>query len=139
MTAVKKRIINPPELATPSGFSHAIATRGGTMLFLAGQDASDRQGRIVAVGDLVEQTRRVLDNLSAVLTAAGGMAQDIVQLTIFVHDRADYLAKRKPLGVVFRSHFGGYYPAMALFEVSGFYQADALIEMQGIAVIPDER
>jgi enamine deaminase RidA (YjgF/YER057c/UK114 family) len=139
MSTASKRIINPPGLATPIGFSHGIATRGGTMLFLAGQDASDANGAIVAPGDLVGQMRRVLENLRAVATAAGGGMQDVVQLTIFVRDRADYIAKRKPLGAVFRDYFGGYYPAMALFEVSGFYQPEALIEIQGIAVINDER
>lgn len=130
-----KRIINPTTLATPRGFNHAIATSGGSLLFLAGQDASDAGGHIVAAGDLVGQMRQVLDNLRAVLQAGGGVMQDIAQMTIFVRDRADYLAKRGPLGAAFREYFGGYYPAMALFEVSGFYQADALIEIQGIAVI----
>ena len=137
MRAAAKRIINPPGLAPPRGFSHGIATRGGTLLFLAGQDGSDAQGRIVAPSDLVGQMRQVLENLRAVTVAAGGTLQDVVQLTIFVRDRADYLAKRAPLGTVFREHFAGYYPTMALFEVSGFYRADTLIEIQGIAVIPD--
>ena len=61
--------------------------------------------------------------------------QDIAKLNIFVRDRAAYRANRKRLGEVFRDYFGGHYPAMALFEVSGFYQDDALIEMEGIAVI----
>jgi enamine deaminase RidA (YjgF/YER057c/UK114 family) len=139
MGTVSKRIINPPGLATPIGFSHGIATRGGTLVFLAGQDASDAHGAIVAAGDLVGHMRQVLENLRAVVTAAGGAMHDIVQLTIFVRDRADYLATRKPLGVVFREYFAGYYPTMALFEISGFYQSEALIEIQGIAVITDER
>ena len=138
MTAPAKRIVNPPSLAPPRGFSHGIATTGGTLLFLAGQDASDAAGRIVAPGDLVGQMRQVLANLRAVLAAAGGVPQDIVQLTVFVSDRDDYLAKRKPLGEEFRRCFEGYYPTMALFEVSGFYQAAALIEMQGMAVIPSD-
>ncbi len=132
-----KRIINPPSLAPPRGFSHGIATRGGTLLFLAGQDASDAQGRIVAPGDVVEQMRQVLENLRAVTAAAGGGVQDIVQLTIFVRDRADYVAKQKALGAVFRAYFEGYYPTMALFEVNAFYRSEALIELVGIAVIPD--
>jgi enamine deaminase RidA (YjgF/YER057c/UK114 family) len=133
---LSKRIINPPSLVAPRGFSHGVATSGGTLLFLAGQDASDATGRLVSPGDLVGQMAQVLENLQAVVAAAGGGMRDIVQLTIFVRDRADYLAKRKPLGAIFRSHFDGYYPAMALFEVNGFYQAEALIEAQGIAVVP---
>lgn len=132
---MEKRIINPPELAPPRGFNHGIAVTGGTLLFLAGQDASDGEGRIVAPGDLVAQAEQVLRNLQAVVEAAGGTMQDIVKLNLFVADRADYRAKLRPLGALHRRFFGNYYPAMALFEVAAFFQEGALIEMEGMAVI----
>jgi enamine deaminase RidA (YjgF/YER057c/UK114 family) len=130
-----KHIINPPGLAAPRGFNHGIATTGGTLLFLAGQDASDAAGRIVAPGDLVAQFNQVLANLHAVVDAAGGQLTDIVKLNVFVRDRDDYVAKRKPLGEVWRRHFGDYYPALALFEVTALFQSDALVELEGMAVI----
>ena len=133
-----KRIINPSGLAAPRGFSHGIATTGGTLLFLGGQDASDATGRIVAPGDLVAQLDQVLANLREVVTAAGGQMTDIVKLNMFVRDRDDYAAKRKALGEVWRRHFGDYYPALALFEVSALFQTDALIELEGTAVIGAE-
>jgi enamine deaminase RidA (YjgF/YER057c/UK114 family) len=132
---VSKAIINPPTLSSPRGFNHGILVTGGRLLFLAGQDGSDAEGRIVAPGDLVAQFAQVLRNLQAVVEEAGGAMQDIVQITIFVHDCAAYRANLKPLGTVFRSFFGSYYPTMALFEVSGFFQEEALIEIQGMAVI----
>jgi enamine deaminase RidA (YjgF/YER057c/UK114 family) len=132
---MEKTIVNPPELAPPRGFNHAILTSGGRLLFLAGQDASDAAGRIVAPGDLVAQCAQVLHNLHAVVSAAGGAMQDILKLNIFVADRDAYRANLKPIGQLFRDHFGGYYPAMALFEVSRFFQDEALIEMEGFAVI----
>jgi enamine deaminase RidA (YjgF/YER057c/UK114 family) len=132
---MEKRIINPPTLAPPKGFNHGILVTGGQLLFLAGQDASDVEGRIVAPGDLVAQFEQVLLNLKAVVEAAGGNMQDIVKLNIFVRDRADYVAKLKPLGKVFRAYFGDYYPTMALFEVSSLFQKEALIEVEGIAVV----
>jgi enamine deaminase RidA (YjgF/YER057c/UK114 family) len=138
MHSVDKQIINPPTLPQPRGYNHGILVTGGRLLFLAGQDASDASGRIVAPGDLIAQAEQVLRNLQAVVTAAGGTLRDIVKLTIFVHDRDAYVANLKPLGQVFRSYFGAYYPAMALFEVSGFFQENALIEIEGIAVLPDE-
>jgi enamine deaminase RidA (YjgF/YER057c/UK114 family) len=70
-----------------------------------------------------------------VIEAAGGKMQDITKLNIFVRDRDDYLAHLKPLGVVHRSFFGAYYPAMALFEVSRFFQDETLVEIEGLAVI----
>ena len=132
-----KEIINPSNLAPPRGFNHGILTSGGRLLFLAGQDAGDASGRIVAPGDLLAQFEQVLRNLRAVVEAAGGTMQDIVKLNVFVADRDAYRAQLKPLGRMFRDYFGDYYPAMALFEVSKFYQDDALVEMEGFAVIGD--
>jgi enamine deaminase RidA (YjgF/YER057c/UK114 family) len=134
---MKKSIINPPNLAPPRGFNHGILTSGGRLLFLAGQDAGDASGRIVAPGDLLAQFEQVLRNLRAVVEAAGGTMQDIVKLNVFVADRDAYRAQLKPLGRIFRDYFGDYYPAMALFEVSKFYQDEALVEMEGMAVIRD--
>lgn len=133
-----RRIVTPPSLPEPRGFNHGILVRGGQLLFLAGQDASDAHGRIAARGDLVAQLDQVLANLHAVVREAGGQMGDIVKLTIFVRDRAAYRAQLKELGRVFRAYFEGYYPAMALFEVSGFFQEEALIELEGIAVIGAE-
>lgn len=133
-----KTIINPPLLPSPRGFSHGILVSGGggpRLLFLAGQTASDAQGRVVAPGNLVAQYEQVLRNLQGVVEAAGGKMQDITQITIFVRDRDDYLAHLKPLGQVHRAFFGSYYPATALFEISRFYQDEILIEIQGIAVL----
>src|SRR5436305_7361945 len=130
-----KTIINPPELARPRGFSHGILVTGGRLLFLAGQTAIDTEGRIVAPGDLVAQYEQVLRNLKTVVEAAGGNMQDIVKINIFVQNRDDYLAHLKPLGKVHQSFFGAYYPATALFEISRFFQDEALIEIEGIAVL----
>ena len=136
--SLMNKLINPDSLVTPRGFNHGILTSGGQWLFLAGQDASDGGGHIVAPGDVVAQYEQALSNVRAVVAEAGGRMTDIVSFTIFVKDRADYVAKLKPLGEVHRRYFGAYYPAMALFEVAGFFQAEALIEVQGIAVIHAE-
>ena len=133
-----KTIINPPNLARPVGFSHGILVTGGRLLFLAGQTASNSEGQITAPGDLVTQYEQTLHNLQTVVEAASGKMQDITKLNIFVRDRDDYLAHLKPLGMVHRSFFGAYYPAMALFEVSRFFQNETLVEIEGIAVIDTE-
>lgn len=135
---MEQTIINPADLVKPRGYNHAILTEGGRLLFLAGQDGSDKQGHIVAAGDLVAQFEQALSNLNTVVTASGGRMQNIVKLNIFVRDRDDYLAKLMPLGRVFRRFFGDHYPAMALFEVTGFFQQEALVELEGIAVLDDK-
>ena len=130
-----KTVINPSSLPRPRGFSHGILVTGGRLLFLAGQTGSNAEGRIAAPGDLVAQYEQTLRNLKTVVEAAGGKMQDIAQITIFVRDRDDYLAHLKPLGQIHRSFFGDYYPATALFEISRFFQDEALIEIEGTAVI----
>lgn len=130
-----REILNPSSLARPSGFSYGVLTTGGRLLFLAGQTASDADGQIIALGDLVAQYEQVLRNLQTVVTAAGGTMQDIVKITIFVSNRDDYRAHLKPLGQIHRAYFGNHYPATALFEISRFFQDGALIEIEGIAVL----
>src|SRR5262249_28214743 len=129
-----KQLINPSSLVKPRGFNHGILVTGGKLLFLAGQTASDSNGNIIP-GDLVAQYEQVLLNHKAVVEAAGGTVTDIVKLNIFVLDKADYIAKLKPLGLVHRQYFGDYYPTMALFEINALFQEAALIEMEGMAVI----
>ena len=130
---MEKEIINPSSLAPPVGFSHGILVTGGRLLFLAGQTASDAEGHIA--GDIVAQYGQVMRNIQAVVESAGGNMQDITKLNIFVRDRDDYLAHLKPIGQMHRLFFGAYYPAMALFEISRFFQDEALIEIEGLAVI----
>ncbi len=132
---MEKEIVNPSSLARPVGFSHGIAVTGSRLLFLAGQTGSDAEGQIGAPGDIVAQYDQIMRNLQVVVEAAGGKMQDITKLNIFVRDRDTYLAHLKQLGQVHRSFFGAYYPAMALFEISRFFQDEALIEIEGMAVI----
>jgi len=132
---MEKKIIAPPSLPTPRGYNHGIVVSGGKLLFLAGQDAGDSEGNIVAPGDLVGQFEQVLRNFKAVMDEAGGSMQDIVKLNVFVKNRDDYVANLKPIGKVFRDYFGDHYPAMALFEVSAFFRDGNLVELEGMAVI----
>lgn len=133
-----KEIINPSSLPAPRGFNHGLLTTGGRLLFLAGQDASDGDGKIVAPSDILAQCQQVLHNLHAVVHEAGGQMADIVKLNVFVTSRDAYVAQLKPLGRLFREYFGDYYPAMALFEVAGLFQPEAMIEMEGFAVLGAE-
>jgi enamine deaminase RidA (YjgF/YER057c/UK114 family) len=128
-----REIINPPELAPPRGFNHGVVVEGGRLLMLAGQDASDAEGRIVAPGGLVAQYEQVVRNLKAVVEAAGGELRDVVKLNIYVTDRDEYRAQLKALGEIHRAYFGSHYPAMALFEVKGLFNPNAMIEMEGVA------
>jgi enamine deaminase RidA (YjgF/YER057c/UK114 family) len=128
-------VVNPDRLVRPTGFSHGILTTGGQRLFLAGQTATDREGNIVAPGDVVGQYRQVLSNLKAVVEEVGGKMTGIVKMTIYVKDRDDYKAHLKELGQVHKEFFGAYYPATSLFEISRFFEDGVLVEIEGIAVV----
>jgi enamine deaminase RidA (YjgF/YER057c/UK114 family) len=125
--------INPAELARPSGFSHAVAATG-RMVFLAGQTGVDRDGN-VAGGGVVPQFERALTSLLTALGAAGGLPSDLVSLTIYLTDMADYQAHARDIGAVWRRLAGTEYPAMAAVGVTRLWLPDLLVEIQGIAVV----
>jgi enamine deaminase RidA (YjgF/YER057c/UK114 family) len=126
--------INPAELARPSGFSHAVSVPAGRMVFLAGQIGMDRDGK-VAAGGVVPQFEQALANLLIALTQAGGQPSDLVSVTIYLTDVADYQARGKEIGTVWRRLAGTEYPAMAGVGVTRLWLPDALVEIQGIAVV----
>ena len=126
--------INPDELARPSGFSHAVAVGDGRLVFLAGQTGYATDGRIVG-GGVVPQFERALGNLLAALRAAGGEPGDLVSLTIYAVDLDDYRAHGREIGNAWRRLCGHEYPAMAAVGVSRLWDAEALVEVQGFAVV----
>lgn len=131
--------LNPPDLMKPVGFSHAALTRGGRTLFLSGQVAKDRDGRVVGKGDIVAQFRQVCENMKTLVTAAGGQLTDIVKLTMYVLDTPEFKRQGKPIGVVYREYFGKHYPAMTLVGARDLYDASegCLIEIEGFACLAE--
>jgi enamine deaminase RidA (YjgF/YER057c/UK114 family) len=126
--------INPPELGRPSGFSHAVYTDADRLIFLAGQTALDADGRIVGDG-VVEQFERALGNLLTALAAAGGEPGDLVSMTVYIVDMDDYRAHAREIGVIWRRLAGTDYPAMAGIGVHRLWDAEALVEVQGVAAV----
>jgi len=126
--------INPNELARPSGFSHAVSVTASRMVFLAGQVGMDRNGKVVD-GGVAAQFEQALGNLLTALAAAGGQPGDLVSLTIYIVDPADYQAHGKQIGAVWRRLAGTEYPATAGVGVTRLWDPEALVELQGIAVV----
>lgn len=126
--------VNPASLPTPSGFSHAV--RAGDTVHLAGQTALDAQMRIVE-GGIVAQFRQALSNVLTTLREAGGEPRHLVSLTIYLTDIADYQRHGREIGAIYRELVGDWYPAMAGVGVTALWQPDALVEIQGVAVISD--
>ena len=132
LTPMKR--VNPPSLAAPSGFSHAVVATG-TTVFLAGQTGMRADGAIVS-GGVVAQFEQALANLLDALGAAGGSPTDLASLTIYIVDMDDYRAHGREIGEVWKRLVGTDYPAMAGIGVSRLWDEDAVVEVQGFAVLP---
>ncbi|MFJ4410843.1 MULTISPECIES: RidA family protein [unclassified Streptomyces] len=129
------RRINPAELSPPTGFSHAVTATGRSLVMLAGQTALDSSGAVVGDG-LPAQFERALANLLTALRAAGGTPADLARLTVHTTDVAAYRACAAELGRIWRESAGRDYPAMAVIGVVGLWDEQALVELDGIAVLP---
>ena len=125
--------VNPPSLAPARGFSHAVVA-DGRAVYLAGQTGLDASGRVVE-GDVVAQFEQALGNLLEALGAAGGRPGQLVSLTIYVVDVEGYQSRTREIGEVWRRLVGSDYPAMAVIGVSRLWDLEALVEVQGVAVI----
>ncbi|MBQ0969719.1 RidA family protein [Streptomyces griseoincarnatus] len=127
--------VNPPDLSPPAGFSHAVVTTGSRVVFLAGQTALDGDGKVV--GDtLPEQFTRALTNLLTALRAAGGAPADLARVTVYATDVAAYREHARELGWIWRDVAGRDYPAMAVVEVVRLWDEEAMVELDGFAVLP---
>ena len=129
--------VRPRTLPKPTGFSYGYEVKSGRLVFVAGQVAVDAEGRIVGRGDLVAQFRQTCANIHAVLSAAGGEMTDLVKLTIYVLDVAEYKKNLKGIGDVYREYFGKHFPAMTLVGARDLFDAadGALIEIEGVAAL----
>ncbi|MEU8028212.1 RidA family protein [Streptomyces sp. NPDC049099] len=127
--------VNPPELSPPTGFSHAVVAAGSRVVFLAGQTALDSDGRITGA-TLPEQFEHALANLLTALRAAGGTPADLARVTVYATDVAAYRAQAQQLGRIWREAAGRDYPAMAVVEVVRLWDEQALVELDGFAVLP---
>ena len=127
----------PRTLPKPQGFSYGFEVKHGRLVFIAGQVARDASNQVVGKGDLVAQFRQVCANIQAVMNAAGGDMTDVVKLTIYVLDVADYKQRLREVGGVYRDYFGKHFPAMTLVGARDLFDAadGCLIEIEGVAAL----
>ncbi|HWC14093.1 MAG TPA: RidA family protein [Actinomycetota bacterium] len=130
-------ILNPPTLAEPAGFSHAVVAAEGRTMYLGGQAAHDANSTIVG-GSMAEQFAQAAANVVAALQAAGAEPEHLVSMQIFVTDATEYRQSLSELSVAYRTHFGRHYPAIALMEVEGLFDPAAKVELVCVAVVPSD-
>jgi 2-iminobutanoate/2-iminopropanoate deaminase len=114
-------------------YSQAVVAPAGRLLFCSGQIPLDpKTGEMVGAGDVRAQTQRVMENLGAVLVAAGVSFDAIVKTTIFLADLQDFAAVNEIYGVYFPNNP----PARATVQAAGLPKG-ALIEIEAIAALSD--
>lgn len=130
------RIVTAPSLAPPRGYAHAVVAALGRTVFLGGQTALGSNGTIVGTS-MVQQFDVAAGNVVTALAAAGGRPEDLVSLTIYVTDVPAYRSALGELGAVYQRHFGKHYVATALLGVAELFDEDAMVELVGVAVVPE--
>ncbi len=129
--------LNPEGWKQASGYSNGVlAPAGARLLCVAGQIAWDADQQLVGRGDFVAQFRQALENVAAVVRAAGGAPEHVIEVTIYVTDKRAYLADLRALGAAWRAVLGKHFPAMALVEVAGLLEDGAQVEIQARAALP---
>jgi enamine deaminase RidA (YjgF/YER057c/UK114 family) len=135
MVGADIRFINPPSLANFGTFSQVAVVTGGRTIHISGQVAWDRDGKLVAPGDLRAQTVKVLENLRDALTAAGAGFNDVVKFTIYV---VDLKAEDRAVISEIRNGFidATRPPASTMIGVSALVVPGARIEIEAVAALP---
>ena len=125
----------PPGWPRPKGYSNGISARG-RMVFTAGVIGWDETERFVA-RDIPGQFRQVLSNTLAILAEDGAGPEHVVRMTWYITDRDAYAAALADIGAIYRELMGRHYPTMAVVQVAGLIERDALIEIETTAVVPE--
>ena len=128
------KFVTPPGWPRPKGYAHGIAARG-TLVFVSGQIGWDERQQFVS-DEITGQVRRALENVVAVVIAAGGGPADIVRLTWYVVDKRAYLDAAPAIGEAYRAVMGKHYPAMSVVEVRALVEDRALVEIEATAILP---
>jgi len=128
------KVIEPKELGKPAGMYSYGMLASGDLLVVAGQTGTDATGKVAGY-DIASQTKQSLENIRAVVTAAGCSMRDIVRFQTFLTRAEDLDAFRKARGEAYRAYFGdGPYPPNTLLVISRLAHPDFLVEIEALAV-----
>jgi len=128
-------ILQPEGWARPVGYANGVEAQG-RLVFVGGQIGWNGQCQF-ETDDFVGQVRQTLENVVAVVRAAGGEAHHITTMTWYFTDKKEYLANLKGIGQAYREVIGKHFPAMAAMQVVALVEDRAKIEIQAHAVIPE--
>jgi reactive intermediate/imine deaminase len=123
---------NPPELSKPTGYTHVVEVTGpNRTIYISGQIAFDKDGKVVGAGDMKAQAEQVFKNLQAALAAAGATFSDVVKMNSYITDMLKVQAVRD----VRAKYFADTPPASTFVQVAGLVWPELLLEIEVIAVV----
>src|SRR3970282_228406 len=131
------KVLVPKELGKPLGmYSHGVVAPGGELIVVAGQGGMDAAGRLAGPHG-VTQTKQALDNVRAVLAAAGCGMRDVIRFQTFLTG-AEYIegfmqARREVSPACYPD---GTYPPNTLLVISRLVRPELLVEIEAVAVRP---
>lgn len=126
-------VIQPEGWAKAKGYANGIRT-ADNQLFIGGQIGWTAEQKFES-HDFIGQMEQALQNIVAVLEAAGGKVEDLVRLTWYVVDKKEYLNRQREVGEVYRKVLGRHFPAMTMVVVSALVEDEALLEIEATAVL----
>jgi enamine deaminase RidA (YjgF/YER057c/UK114 family) len=129
------KFLQPPKWPRPRGYANGVSARG-SMVFVSGVVGWNAQGQF-ATRDFATQVRQALLNIVEILGQAKAKPEHIARMTWYVLDKNEYMAAAKEMGVAYREIIGQHYPAMTVVEVSALLEADARVEIEVTAVVPE--
>jgi len=128
--------ILPEGWKRPIGYSNAIESKPGRLLFVAGQVGWTEE-EVFESEEIAPQFEQALKNILAIVTAAGGKPEHICRITAFCIDKPAYLKARPELGAIWRKLMGKHFPAMSMIFVADLLDTPGKIELEATAVIPE--
>ena len=127
--------LHPPGWLPAKGYANGIAARG-TQIFVGGQIGWNAQQQF-ETDDFILQTAQALRNIVAVLAEANAGPEHVARMTWYILDRAEYIARLKELGTVYREVMGRNFPAMSCVQVAALIEERAKVEIEVTAVVAD--
>ena len=123
---------NPPTLSTPTGYTHIVEVTGpAKTVYISGQIAFDKDGKVVGAGDMKAQAEQVFKNLQVALAAAGAKFSDVVKMNSYITD----MSKAQAVRDVRAKYFADATPASTFVQVAGLVRPELLLEIEVVAVV----
>ena len=131
------KILQPPGWPRPRGYSNGISASG--RLVVTGGIVGWNEQEEFPHKDMAGQARVTFENIAAVLAEGDAKPDHMVRMTWYITSKREYLASIKDIGSAYRDVFGKNFPAMAVVEVSALMENDAKIEIEVLAVVPEDK